>query len=44
MGIPEFVRGPMTGEQTESILAELGYTPEQIQEMETSGAAYQIKL
>lgn len=44
MGVPEFVRGPMTGEQTESILAELGYTPEQIKEMEESGAAYQISL
>lgn len=44
MGVPEFVRGPMTGEQTESILAELGYTPEEIREMESSGAAYQISL
>ena len=44
MGIPEFVRGPMTGEQTESILAELGYSPEQIKAMEESGAAYQISL
>ena len=43
MGVPAFVRGPMTGEQTETILAELGYSPKQIKEMEETGAAYQIK-
>ena len=44
MGIQEFARGPMTGEQTEIILAELGYSPEQIKEMLETGAAYQINV
>ncbi len=42
MGVPEFVPGPMTGEHTEEILAELGYTQEEITAMEKNGAAMQI--
>ena len=42
MGTPEFVPGPMTGEHTEEVMAELGYTPEQIKAMEESGAIVQI--
>ena len=30
MGIPEFARGPMLGEDTDKVLARLGYTAEQI--------------
>lgn len=37
--LPEVRRGPYQGEQTEAILAELGYTPEQIAAMLASGAA-----
>lgn len=39
MGVPEFVPGPMTGEHTKEILAELGYTAEQIEGMLDTGAA-----
>ena len=37
--LPEYRRGPYLGEQTETILAELGYTPEQITAMMEAGAA-----
>ena len=33
MGTPEFVRGPMTGEQTVEILGELGYSESEIDAM-----------
>ena len=42
MGIPEFVPGPMTGEHTEEVMAELGYSAEEIARMEESGAIVQI--
>lgn len=42
MGTPDFVRGPMTGEHTEEVLRELGYSDEEISAMEASGAAVQI--
>ena len=42
MGTPEFVPGPMTGEHTEEVMAELGYTPDEIDEMEECGAIVQI--
>ena len=42
MGVPEFKPGPMTGEHTEQILSELGYSAEQIAALEASGAAMQI--
>jgi cinnamoyl-CoA:phenyllactate CoA-transferase len=38
--LPEYNRGPYLGEQTESILAQLGYTQEQIHAMMKAGAAY----
>lgn len=38
MGLPDFVRGPMLGEHTKSVLEELGYTPEQIQKMQEGRA------
>ena len=44
MGQPEFRRGPMTGEHTEEILAELGYSADEIKAMEESGAAVQIDV
>jgi crotonobetainyl-CoA:carnitine CoA-transferase CaiB-like acyl-CoA transferase len=44
MGQPEFKRGPMTGEHTEAILAELGYSEDEIKAMEESGNAYQIDV
>lgn len=37
--LPEYRRGPYLGEQTEELLEELGYTPEEIQRMLSSGAA-----
>lgn len=37
--LPEYNRGPYLGEQTESILAQLGYTDEQIAAMLAAGAA-----
>ena len=36
---PEYKRGPYQGEQTESVLEELGYSGEQIQAMLAAGAA-----
>ena len=42
MGTPEFVRGPMTGEQTVEILGELGYSESEIDAMLADGGAYQI--
>lgn len=42
MGIPDFAPGPMTGEHTEEILAEYGYSPEEIANMLQLGAAIQI--
>ena len=44
MGVPEFVPGPMVGQHTEEVLAELGYTAEQIKDMEAKGAVTQIDL
>lgn len=37
--LPEYRRGPYQGEQTERILAELGYSEEQVQAMLAAGAA-----
>ena len=37
--LPEYKRGPYQGEQTEAVLAELGYTNEQIHAMMEAGAA-----
>ena len=37
--LPEYRRGPYLGEQTEAVLTELGYTPEQIAAMLAAGAA-----
>lgn len=37
--LPEYKRGPYLGEQTETILASLGYTEEQIRAMMEAGAA-----
>ena len=37
--LPEYNRGPYMGEQTESVLAELGYSEEQIKAMMEAGAA-----
>ena len=37
--LPDYRRGPYLGEQTEAILAELGYSDEQIQAMMAAGAA-----
>lgn len=33
MGLPEWKRGPMLGEHTREVLAELGFSPEEIDEM-----------
>lgn len=38
MGIPEFSRGPMLGEHTGAILRDLGYSDEQIKQMEEQHA------
>ena len=42
MGIPAFIPGPMVGEDTDDVLAELGYSEEQISALEATGAAWQI--
>ena len=39
MGLPEYNRGPYLGEQTESVLKELGYSDEKVAEMISDGAA-----
>ena len=44
MGIPAWQRGPMLGEHTDEVLAELGYTAEQIEAMKANGAATQIDM
>ena len=41
MGLPEFRPGPMLGEHSREILAELGYGQEEIQAMLASGAVKQ---
>ncbi len=43
MGIPEWKRGPMLGEHTDELLAELGYTPEQIAQLEEKKAVSSLK-
>lgn len=43
MGTPEFVPAPMTGEHTEEILHNLGYSKEEILDMENKGIAVQIQ-
>ncbi len=40
MGTPDYVRGPMIGENGCDIMHELGYTDEQIAKMRESGALY----
>ncbi len=38
--LPEYKRGPYLGEQTEKILTQLGYTPEQVKAMMEAGVAH----
>ena len=40
-GLPEFKRGPMMGEDTEEILAEIGYSKEEIEDLENKGLVKQ---
>lgn len=40
MGTPEYKRGPMIGENGPEVLRELGYSDEQIAQMQASGALY----
>ncbi len=40
MGVPEYNRGPLIGENGPEVLKELGYTDEQIDKMLESGALY----
>ena len=42
MGTPEFIPGAMTGEHSEEVMAELGYSPEEIKHLEEVGAIVQI--
>ena len=42
MGVPEFKRASMTGEDTNDVLKELGYTDEQVSSLNQTGAVQQI--
>jgi cinnamoyl-CoA:phenyllactate CoA-transferase len=42
--LPEYKRGPYLGEQTEAILARLGYSKDQIKAMMEAGAALHPEL